>query len=231
MRIVYFFPIILVACNILLSSCKTYKINKVDSRETIGVIGGADESTAIYLKSDSDYLINESLNLIQNLCLLAKDTAYIKYSTGNTDVVKLIKDLSSCDYQSHHTVFKIDNLRPFLRKLNDGAANKILIEKLYRSIPMQINSFSGSANLVATSLLACDDVFYYGELKDTCAFVFGYDGYCCMVLYAPKKEGIVQAFATFLIHPMLENIQRAEQLEEFFIEVMDVHGLHVELIE
>lgn len=53
-------------------SCKTYKNSEVNS---IGIIGSADGPTAIYIKVNPNFLIQKSLDIIQNLCLLAKGSS------------------------------------------------------------------------------------------------------------------------------------------------------------
>ena len=68
-------------------SCKTYKNSEANS---IGIIGSADGPTAIYIKVNANFLIQKSLDIIQNLCLLAKDSTYINYSTNNTEITRLV---------------------------------------------------------------------------------------------------------------------------------------------
>lgn len=82
-----------------LISCKTYKNSEVNS---IGIIGSADGPTAIYIKVNPNFLIQKSLDIIQNLCLLAKDSTYINYSTNNTEIIKVI---DNSDYPFMHLLY------------------------------------------------------------------------------------------------------------------------------
>lgn len=210
-------------------SCKTYKNSEVNS---IGIIGSADGPTAIYIKVNPNFLIQKSLDIIQNLCLLAKDSTYINYSTNNTEIIKVIDNLSSCDLNSKYTLFKVEDLRPFISVfLGDSITNDNITERIYKSIPMRINSYSGSLKLAATSLLSCDDVFHYDKLKAPCLFIYSFDKFCCMVLFMPHNESIVQSYANFIINPMLINLQTEAQIKDFFSKVLDVQGLDIEIVK
>ena len=143
-----------------------------------------------------------------------------------------IDNLSSCDLNSKYTLFKVEDLRPFISVfLGDSINNDNITERIYKSIPMKINSYSGSLKLAATSLLSCDDVFHYDKLKAPCLFIYSFDKFCCMVLFMPHNESIVQSYANFIINPMLINLQTEAQIKDFFSKVLDVQGLDIELVK
>lgn len=157
---------------------------------------------------------------------------YINYSTNNTEIIKVIDNLSSCDLNSNYTLFKVEDLRPFISAfLGDSITNDNITERIYKSIPMRINSYSGSLKLAATSLLSCDDVFHYDKLKAPCLFIYSFDKFCCMVLFMPQNESIVQSYANFIINPMLINLQTEAQIKDFFSKVLDVQGLDIEIVK
>lgn len=114
---------------------------------------------------------------------------------------------------------------------NVGITNDNITERIYKSIPMRINSYSGSLKLAATSLLSCDDVFHYDKLKAPCLFIYSFDKFCCMVLFMPHNESIVQSYANFIINPMLINLQTEAQIKDFFSKVLDVQGLDIEIVK
>ena len=213
------FSLFLVSCNI-------------SKKKSVCIIGGVNRPTAIYVRNDSNFLVRKSLDMIQHLCVLAKDSVYIQYHTYNAEIIKFIEHLSSCNPKSNYTAFKIKNLHPFSNTLfGNDVNNNNLTERAYQSIPLRINSYSGSVKLAATSLLACEDIFHYDKLNEACMFIYSFDKFCCMVLFIPRKEYIVQSYANFMIHPMLINLHTEEQMKDFFYNVMGVHGLNIEIIK
>lgn len=79
-----------------------------ETSSVIGVIGGSDGPTSIYVQEDTpDFLLQRGLEVIGKMCILAKDSTYIHCCTQNADIISRVKHLASCQYQSGYKVFEI----------------------------------------------------------------------------------------------------------------------------
>lgn len=206
-----------------------------ETSSVIGMIGGSDGPTSIYVQEDTpDFLLQRGLEVIEKMCILAKDSTYIHYCTQNADIISRVKHLASCYYQSGYKVFEIVCSPAFLKKMigsDKETSDKLFIERFCQSIPMQINAYAGSENVAAISLLACEDVFHCHTLAHPCFYLYRFEkGIDCMVWFVPRKESIVQSYATFLVHERLADLKTADELKAFFSEMTGVAGIEVKEI-
>lgn len=236
----------LVLTALLIYICYNFSIKQENSEaNAIGIIGGADGPTAIFInaggvckfsnghtENGSDMLFLKGLEMMKQSVSLTLDTAYIQNTTKNTAVLNVIQSLGTCSERFDYKAYKIPDLRPFIRQTTDNITDTgtILEERLYRSIPMQINAQGGSANLAATSLLTYDDVFHNNDIDQPCIILYSFDRYCCMVLFIPKKEHIVSAYATFIVHSRITAFETEEDVKEFFHNTMGISNINVKKI-
>ena len=100
---------------------------------------------------------------------------------------------------------------------------------MVRTIPSLINAQSGSTTLAATSLFVTEDVFLHNNLKESTIYLYIYEGDCSsMVLFQPHKDHIVQAYACFVIHPLLKTIHSVDDVKRFFKETIQLEGIMVQ---
>lgn len=224
-----------IALSILSVGCSPRYAPKGTS-SVIGVIGGSDGPTSIYVQEDTpDFLLQRGLEVIEKMCILAKDSTYIHYCTQNADIISRVKHFASCHYQSGYKVFEIVCLPTFLKKMigsDKETSDKLFIERFCQSIPMQINAYTGSENVAAISLLACEEVFHCHTLAHPYFYLYRFEqGIDCMVWFVPRKESIVQSYATFLVHERLADLKTADELKAFFSEMTGVAGIEVKEID
>lgn len=220
--------------SVLLVGCSPRHAPK-ETSSVIGVIGGSDGPTSIYVQENTpDFLLQRGLEVVQKMCILAKDSTYIHYCTQNADIISRVKHLASCHYQSGYKVFKIVCSSAFLKKMtgvDEKSSGKLFFERFCQSIPMRINAYAGSENVAAISLLACEEVFHCHTLAHPCFYLYRFEkGIDCMVWFVPRKENIVQSYATFLVHERLADIKTADELKAFFSEMTGVAEIEVKEI-
>lgn len=223
-----------IALSVLLVGCSPRHAPK-ETSSVIGVIGGSDGPTSIYVQEDTpDFLLQRGLEVVQKMCILAKDSTYIHCCTQNSDIISRVKRLASCHYQSGYKVFEVVCLPAFLKKMtamDEKSPDKLFIERFCQRIPMQINAYAGSANVAAISLLACEEVFHCHTLAHPCFYLYRFEqGIDCMVWFVPRKESIVQSYATFLVHERLADLKTADELKAFFSEMTGMAGIEVKEI-
>lgn len=224
-----------IALSVLSVGCSPRHAPK-ETSSVIGVIGGSDGPTSIYVQEDtSDFLLQRGLEVIEKMCILAKDSTYIHYCTQNADIISRVKHLAFCHYHSGYKVFEIVFSPAFLKKKMTGrnkeTSDKLFFERFCQSIPMWINAYAGSANVAAISMLACEEVFHCHTLAHPCFYLYRFEqGIDCMVWFVPRKESIVQSYATFLVHERLADLKTANELKAFFSEMIGVAEIEVKEI-
>lgn len=198
------------------------------------IIGRSDGPTAIYIDEQPDFLLHKGLDLIHQMHDLANDSNYVRYVTTRTEVTQRIQEFASGNYQSSYKVFAIDNLKPFTDYLTRTAPNldSKLYVQLYRSIPSLINARSGATAIAATSLLTGEDVFHSNRPEAPCIYLYCFPkGINCMVLFIPQSEKIVQAYASWIINRQLGQIEKADDVETFFKDVLNIPDIHIEQLK
>lgn len=200
------------------------------ARKNTRIIGGADSKTSISV-ADSLSLEQKGLALTQQMHRLASDEAYIKYCSHSEEINKQTTDIARTDFSAPQKIFAISHLDSIRNLVPSGTSRTLLTNRMLRSIPSQINAQSGSAVLATSSLLTTEDVFLYRGLTESTLYLYIYEGDCCsMVLFQPYKDHIVQANASFVIHPLLKTIQSADDVKHFFKETIQLEGITVKEI-
>lgn len=222
--------ILLGLSGLLTLSCARQHISQAQqnpARENTGIIGGADVKTGISV-ADSLSLEQKGLALTRQMHRLASDEAYIKYCSHSEEINKQTDDIARTDFSAPKKIFAISHLDSIQNLVASGTSRTLLTNRLLRSIPSQINAQSGSAVLATSSLLTTEDVFLYRGLTESTLYLYIYEGDCCsMVLFQPYKDHIVQANASFVIHPLLKTIQSADDVKHFFKETIQLEGIKV----
>lgn len=235
MRITSFLKLYVIAFSLLLWGYNSEsKAQALPQSKSSVIIGENDGPTAIYIGEQPDFLLREGLDMVRNMCTLANDANYIKYSTNNPDIIRLIKDIGSGNYQTNYHVFEIDHLQGFLKPIMDLKANlgKAVYERFYKSISMQINSSVGSTIVAATSLLVWDDVSHYDKLERPCLYLYCFENDInCMVLFFPKKEYIVQTYGTFIVHHRFSDLKTSDDVKAALKEVLHVSDINIKVIQ
>lgn len=110
---------------------------------TIGIIGGADGPTAIYVSGNPTSLETHALQLTQRMHLLANDSVYITYAVNAEKIKSLVKEIGEQAFDKPRKVFLIRHLQheysQDLLAPSSSATKLILIDRLLRSIPSQLN--------------------------------------------------------------------------------------------
>lgn len=201
-------------------------------KNTIGIIGSADGPTAIYVSSNPTSLETHGLQLTQRMHLLANDSVYITYAVNAEKVKSLVKEIGEQALDKPRKVFLIRHLQlKYAQELlsQSSTTKPILINRLLRSIPSQLNAQQGAELLAATSLLFTEDAFLYDGLKEYTFYLYLYeDRYQSLVLYRPGKSQIVLANASLIAHPSLEEAKTTDDVKRFFAEVLDMTEVEVE---
>lgn len=198
----------------------------------VGIIGGADEPTNIYVSNDSITLEAYGLQLTQQMRQLAHDSCYIAYAVHAERIKSLVEDIGRQTYDKPRKVFRLRHLhtKQTDELLSQSSATKpILIDRLLRSIPAQLNAQGGADLLATTSLLIAEDAFLYAGLKEYTFYLYLYEGrYQSLVLYRPGRSHIVLAYASFIAHQRLEEAETAEDVKRFFSEMLEMPEVEVE---
>lgn len=218
--------------------CCTNKQHHFQPDATLGeelpIIGGNDTVTNIKIssmqiaKGNNITLKEHGIQLIQQMSQLANNQEYIKLCSNSKDVNMIVADISQCKYDIPEKVFCVSHLQLSLKMSVNS--NPVIVEKLIRSIPSQLNALSGSASLAATSLLASEDAFFYEmNLKEPIIYLYYYEGsWQSMVIFRPVKSGIVQANSYFVHHSMLNNIKNSNDVKSFFSKVLEMDEVYVQ---
>lgn len=192
------------------------------------IIGGADQPTAIFV-TDHLTLQEKGLELIRQMHRLANNEAYIKYCSHSDEINKQAAHIARTDYSVPRKIFAISHLKSIQDFEADSTIRTLLADKMVRTIPSLINAQSGSTTLAATSLFVTEDVFLHNYLKESTIYLYIYEGDCSsMVLFQPHKDHIVQAYACFVIHPLLKTIHSADDVKRFFKETIQLEGIMVQ---
>lgn len=192
------------------------------------IIGGADQPTAIFV-ADHLTLQEKGLELTRQMHRLANNEAYIKYCSHSDEINKLAAHIARTDYSMPRKIFAIRHLNSIQDFETDSTIRALLADKMVRTIPSLINAQSGSTTLAATSLFVTEDVFLHNSLKESTIYLYIYEGDCSsMVLFQPHKDHIVQAYASFVIHPLLKTIHSADDVKRFFKETIQLEGIMVQ---
>lgn len=192
------------------------------------VIGGADQPTAIFV-TEHLTLQEKGLELTCQMHRLANNETYIKYCSHSDEINKLAAHIARTDYSVPRKIFAISHLKSIQDFEADSTIRTLLADKMARTIPSLINAQSGSTTLAATSLFVTEDVFLHNSLKESTIYLYIYEGDCSsMVLFQPHKDQIVQAYACFVIHPLLKTIHSADDVKRFFKETIQLEGIMVQ---
>lgn len=192
------------------------------------IIGEADQPTAIFV-ADHLTLQEKGLELTCQMHRLANSETYIKYCSHSDEINKLAAHIARTDYSIPRKIFAISHLKSIQDFETDSTIRTLLADKMVRTIPSLINAQSGSTTLAATSLFVTEDVFLHNSLKESTIYLYIYEGDCSsMVLFQPHKDQIVQAYACFVIHPLLKTIHSADDVKRFFKETIQLEGIMVQ---
>lgn len=192
------------------------------------IIGGADQPTAIFV-ADHLTLQEKGLELTRQMHRLANNEAYIKYCSHSDEINKQAAHIARTDYSVPRKIFAISHLKSIQDFETDSTIRALLADKMVRTIPSLINAQSGSTTLAATSLFVTEDVFLHNNLKESTIYLYIYEGDCSsMILFQPHKDHIVQAYACFVIHPLLKTIHSADDVKRFFKETIQLEGIMVQ---
>lgn len=192
------------------------------------IIGGADQPTAIFV-TDHLTLQEKGLELTRQMHRLANNEAYIKYCSHSDEINKQAAHIARTNYSMPRKIFAISHLKSIQDFEADSTIRTLLADKMVRTIPSLINAQSGSTTLTTTSLFVTEDVFLHNYLKESTIYLYIYEGDCSsMVLFQPHKDHIVQAYASFVIHPLLKTIHSADDVKRFFKETIQLEGIMVQ---
>lgn len=184
-------------------------------------------------------LVDKGLQMSNGLFQLAQDTSFCTRLTTNTEVLSLLDSIGKTPHLSPSSVFQFTHLVPLIsEKELPATANSLTIARLkemeLRNIPVLLNSSPSPANLAAMSVLNLDEVFLGKEtLPSPTAFLFIYEGACTFILFLPKQEGIIQAYACALPPSATTGISQASQLKkklDYFLPMVEVVRLPADLL-
>lgn len=196
---------------------------------TIGIIGSADDATSIHVTDDSTFLQKQGLRLTHQMQLLANEVDFV--SVHAKRIKSWVEDIGKQSYDTPRKIFCIQHLQTEkIKELlsQSGVTKPLLIDRLLRAIPTQINAREGSDILAATSLLTTEDAFLYPDLKEYTLYLYLYKGnYQSMVLFRPGKNHIVLANASIVVHKGLQAITTTEDVKRFFAEVLKMKEVKV----
>ena len=192
------------------------------------IIGEADQPTAIFV-ADHLTLQEKGLELTCQMHRLANNETYIKYCSHSDEINKLAAHIARIDYSVPRKIFAISHLKSIQDFETDSTIRTLLADKMVRTIPSLINAQSGSTTLATTSLFVTEDVFLHNSLKESTIYLYIYKDDCSsMVLFQPHKDQIVQAYACFVIHPLLKTIHSVDDVKRFFKETIQLEGIMVQ---
>lgn len=192
------------------------------------IIGRADQPTAIFV-ADHLTLQEKGLELTRQMHRLANNETYIKYCSHSDEINKLAAHIARTDYSMPRKIFAIRHLNSIQDFETDSTIRALLADKMVRTIPSLINAQSGSTTLATTSLFVTEDVFLHNYLKESTIYLYIYKDDCSsMALFQPHKDHIVQAYACFVLHPLLKTIQSTEDVKRFFKETIQLEGIMVQ---
>lgn len=214
------------------SKQQQFKPETIQDKE-LPVIGGDDTVTNIKTSSmqtvkGQTLLKEHGIQLTLQMSQLANNQEYLNLCSNSKEVNKIVADISQCKYDIPEKVFCVSHLQSSLN-MSDNL-NPVIIERLVRAIPSQLNALSGSASLAASSLLVSEDAFFYEmSLKEPVIYLYHYkEDWQSMVIFLPIRDDIILANSYFVHHSMLNDIKNSSDVKSFFREVLKMDKVCVQ---
>ena len=206
---------------------------KATQDKDLSIIGENDTVTNIRIGSLQTLkgqmsLKEHGIQLTLKMSQLSNNQEYLNLCSNSKEVNKIIADISQCKYDIPEKVFCVSHLQSSL-KISDNS-DSIIIERMVRSIPVQLSALNGSASLAATSLLVYEDAFFYEmNLKEPVLYLYLYErGWQSMVIFRPMRDGIVLVNSYFVYHRILNDIENSDDVKSFFSEVLKINKVYVQ---
>lgn len=164
-------------------------------------------------------LQNKSVELAQEIDMLASNSEYVNSISLSSELNAIISKIASQDYDNPTDIYKFSGIDSSYKTVmqyvgietpdfDNDKLTELYKDKLLHSLPMQLNAMSGTDIIAGTAMLTTEDIFLYSDLTEREVYLLLYDGdFNVIVLFSPQGEGIVKASANIVTHEMLTEIQ------------------------
>lgn len=171
-------------------------------------------------------LVAKGLQMSGQLFRLAQDTSFCMQITHDTGVLSLLDSIGRTPPTSPSVIYQLNRLVPEEREwpaTTDSFTIARLKEISLRNVPLLLSQPTSPTALAAMSILNLDGVFLGKEtLTSPTAFLFLYKGACTFVLFIPRQEGIIQAYANALPPSAAADIPQLKQKLDFLLPKVEV---------
>lgn len=181
--------------------------------------------TACGSKKEQVSLYERGLEVVDLLDEMADSQSYVQMFTGNTQISEVIQSNTNGDYSKPQAVYEVvlqkDNYQGLLgnedtqRAMSDEL-ERIMEKKVNASLTTQINAYSGSENLAASTICTVGISFVNNEVKEDVIYIYVYENTAPVaVVFLQEGNDIVSANGSFLFGEELVNLTEETILQLF----------------
>ena len=181
--------------------------------------------TACGSKKEQLSLYEQGLEVVALMDEMADSQSYVQMFTGNTKISELIQSNTKGDYSKPQAVYEVvlqkDNYQGLLGNEDTQIAmsdelERIMEKKVNASLTTQINAYSGSENLAASTICTVGISFVNNEVKEDVIYIYVYENTAPVAItFLQEGNDIVSANGTFMFGEELMNLTEESILQLF----------------
>ena len=181
--------------------------------------------TACGSKKEQLSLYEQGLEVVALMDEMADSQSYVQMFTGNTKISELIQSNTKGDYSKPQAVYEVvlqkDNYQGLIgnedtQTTMSDELERIMEKKVNASLTTQINAYSGSENLAASTICTTDIFFVNSEIKEDVIYIYVYENTAPVAItFLQEGNDIVSANGTFMFGEELMNLTEETILQLF----------------
>ena len=181
--------------------------------------------TACGSKKEQLSLYEQGLEAVALMDEMADSQSYVQMFTGNTKISELIQSNTKGDYSKPQAVYEVvlqkDNYQGLIgnedtQTTMSDELERIMEKKVNASLTTQINAYSGSENLAASTICTVGISFVNNEVKEDVIYIYVYENTAPVAItFLQEGNDIVSANGTFMFGEELMNLTEESILQLF----------------
>ena len=181
--------------------------------------------TACGSKKEQLSLYEQGLEVVALMDEMADSQSYVQMFTGNTKISELIQSNTKGDYSKPQAVYEVvlqkDNYQGLIgnedtQTTMSDELERIMEKKVNASLTTQINAYSGSENLAASTICTVGISFVNNEVKEDVIYIYVYENTAPVAItFLQEGNDIVSANGTFMFGEELMNLTEESILQLF----------------
>lgn len=164
-------------------------------------------------------LQSRGLELLQKLDRMAQSSEYVGFCSGSEEIAREIEQIGAADYSQPQAVYEVILPEKILGMPVQGLSEELqedLLNRMFASLPSQLNAAQGVNVLAASSVLTVSDHFIDKTLKERALYFYLYGGeWSGAVYFLPGEENILSAGANFVKNEELAAVSSEEELADW----------------